>query len=686
LKPTGTIKSQLKRGYLSDHQHHLEWLDAFRHSFDISYGREERHKSSSCSVYILRPHSRVAVRFGWDREVLLCYAPYDTLHAVTLELAQRCLRRPHIGKGRVHQYVILLVCDGDDATSFVRSYQVENPEAPSFAAFCTADLRRNRGDGWYVQNQLASQLFTREVFDNRLPLNTDQFFFGRQKHTLGIIDAVKTGENIGIFGLRKVGKTSLLLKVQRALRKSKGIKTVLIDCKNPAIRMRHWSDLLRCFFEEITGDELRSRGPFYQLVADFSSCLNDWLTRHRRRAVLIVDEFEYISPYAVLDPHWKTEFLNLWQTIWAYQTSHRNLVVVFAGVSGAPVERPLFDGVQNPLFGLVRPVYLAGFGSSEISTMVKTLGRYVGLKFSAGARDYLAERYGGHPLLTRLVCSIVNREMPIGDRPATVERAHLEAIEQRCERELQFYPEHVITELRTFYPIEYEALSLLARGDIRTFSEFADDDEITAHLRRYGMVTANSTGRDTISIPMISRHIALSEARKTGTIVLDLVPTVDRVRWLEGSLRTILNDFRLLERRLDTVGVGSLCGGDLREVDHLLSSRVVASADDWRVFINILNRSLVEAIESFGHIRGIKNYFWSLEESVPAVFDSLMRIKCYRHHVNHLTLKPRVEERLRKYQKRDLPSGVPSGDVPFALQQATVDNLVCDLQVELARL
>ena len=49
-----------------------------------------------------------------------------------------------------------------------------------------------------------------------------------------------------------------------------------------------------------------------------------------KKLIVVFDEIEYISFIAPLDEHWKTEFVDFWQTIWSIQSSHRNLSFIIS--------------------------------------------------------------------------------------------------------------------------------------------------------------------------------------------------------------------------------------------------------------------------------------------------------------------------------------------------------------------
>lgn len=674
--------------HLRHHPSERSWLSIFRRSFKPTHVVVDEFDERKLTLYLLKPTGSTSRRFGWHEEIPLIFPHTQSLSASHFALAERTLAEPEIVPRRVNRHVLLVVTLDAEAHQEVAEFYGEQPDRPAVALLTVEQLLSNEENQSYLTRELSRQLFAADIFDIRLPLRTDAAVFGRQSVFLSVLDLVRQGENVGIFGLRKTGKTSLLLKLQRHLAKKRSQRVEYIDCKSLAIEEARWTELLERIYQEVVGSRLPPYRRHRELVASFSEGLNDWLTGKKKRLVLMFDEFESISPFSVRAPHWKEDFVVLWRVLGAYQSEHRNVSFIFAGVSAAPVETARFGGVQNPLFAIVSPKYLTGFDRRDLEFMLATLGRACGLAFSEGAVSYLAEQYAGHPLLTRLACSHAHQALDSVERPYELSEDFFLSTEEERNRSLLYYGPHVLDELKEFYPDEYEMLALLARNDRGTFEELTRLDEgLTLHLRRYGLLDEDSLGRPEITIPILRRYIALSEARKLGGLLQAVVPPADRPAWVNRVLDKFLLDFRLLERQLKADGSSQLAGGELLRTDQLLSVGVVAGSQQWAAFINTINKSIVEAIERHGreHLDD-RSYFWEVRKRLPTLGDSLLRVKVYRNEEDHTELIPDFERLLAEFTKRDLRGVSPrDADYWFIRQQVLLDNLACDLQIELAR-
>ena len=362
-------------------------------------------------------------------------------------------------RGRVDTMITFLISETDDPVSWVKQYMTSNPESRLVAAFDTKTLHERRGDPWAIRSVLAEQLYQRDLFNHRLPINSDYFFFGREELLFDFHNAFKRSENRGLFGLRKTGKTSVFFKLQRLLESTGDGIFIYVDCKFPPHRKSRWDQLLTRLAKRLAP---RTSGKTDVGQDDPSDAFLSALGRiaEHTKIALVFDEIEYISPASPLDDHWREDFIPFWQTIWHAQSLFGNLAVFIGGVNPSVVERDLIEGTQNPLFGIVPYRYLGGLGADEVRRMLRTLGRPMGLRFDEDAVSHIFGQYGGHPLLTRIACSIMHRALHDSSEqlPKTVDKEWLRATEEHREAELAFYCGHVVSELRLFYPDEYRMM------------------------------------------------------------------------------------------------------------------------------------------------------------------------------------------------------------------------------------
>jgi hypothetical protein len=689
----GVIKEEVWNQHLYSYPQEEELLKPFLQGFDVTWGRRKKSHNSELSIYLLKPEPFMAETYGFSQEILLAYSAYKNIEARSIQAAEKFLQEEPI-KGRVEKLTYFLLSEDDNAVEWVNSYTSVNQESRIIVTFATKEIKDNKNDPWFIRNTLNKQLYNRDLFDFRLPLEKDTYFFGREDIVASYHDAIKRSENRGLFGLRKTGKTSTLYKIERTVKADDSAYFLYYDCKLPSIRKLRWFELLKKVSEDLSAASgIKIQGSFDEInVADTFIKLISQLSKP---AVLVFDEIEYISPIAKVDTHWLKDFVDFWQTFWACQSRYRKVSTIIAGVNPHVVELDSIDEIQNPLFGIVSYQYLKGLGLDEMRRMVRTLGRRMGMQFEPAAFNYMHERYGGHPLLTRIACSLINSAIRINNenRPVMLTKGRLLKEEESRDSDLMFYCRHVVSELRQFYPDEYEMLEMLASGQITDFLEFSMHPEYTKHLQEYGLLAYDTSGAPKTSIPVIARYVGLELARKENRkTIYRVVPASEREKWAKKRINSILHDIRFLEQLVSktTTPMPSLFGpNSFPEADAFHNIKVCANEEDFKSFINACNRCFVESIEVYGKSISKPNYFWDeIKNAYPGLLFALQRIKLYRHNYMHLRLNPKVNDEFLAYLDRDLegknPSQVP--ELYFVLQQATLDGLLTGIQVEVNKL
>lgn len=687
----GRIVPEVITGHLVKYPDEELVLKPFVQSFDVTWARRRRAFGSELSVYFLKPEPHMERAFGFESEILAVYSQYDELQPRTFQAIEQFLS-DEPARGRVDTMITFIISEAADPVSWVKQYMSSNPESRLVAAFPADTLREHKGDSWMVRSVLSDQLYQRDLFNHRLPINSDYFFFGREDLLFDLHNAFKRSENRGLFGLRKTGKTSVFFKLQRLIESHSSDIFIYIDCKFPPHRTRRWDELLTRLAEQLTKHTPGVVELEDTHVSDAFLTALEQIDTHTNIA-LVFDEIEYISPASPLDDHWKQDFVPFWQTIWHAQSLFGNLAVFIGGVNPTVVEQDLIGSTQNPLFGIVPHQYLGGLSADEVRRMLRTLGRPMGLRFSERAVQYIFKQYGGHPLLTRIACSIMYRTIRDSTEqlPRTVDEQWLRATEEYREAELGFYCSHVVSELRLFYPDEYEIMTEIAKGNLADMFEFAVDQSFTTHLNNYGLLRRDDSGRPAMSVPVLERFVQLQEARDNGMQTLSVIqPAHEREHWLKSRKRQINDNIEELQQWIARLAKPSIFGPHSYPESHrFFDIKVVSNESEFATFINTCNRCFVESIESYGRSIGDGQYFWNrIKENYPALSMALRRIKIYRHNRVHIRLTDKASEELKLFLGRDLAGRPPTAveELWFQLQQCVLDDLLVGALVEADRL
>lgn len=664
-------------------------MTAFLSDFDVTWAKREEALGSEVSAYLLKPQPHMDRAFGFNAEILAIYSPYKTLESRAMVIITDIMAKPPV-KGRVDPKVAFLISDAPDPAEWVANYVAQQDDLPIVAAFGAAALRQAAGNSWAVRRTLADQLYVRDLFaQDRLPIKSDSFFFGRAGIVHDLTNAYHYSEDRGLFGLRKSGKTSIFLKVQRGATARRDAAFVLIDCKLPEHRNLHWQELLHLVAHEIV-NETRARLDLAELDAKDAFVKAVRYATASGRLILVFDEVENITPLSRSDLHWKDDFVPFWQTVLHVKSEVNSLSIFLGGVNAAIVDKAEFDGVQNPLFTVFSSHYVAGMAEQEIGTMVRALGRPMGFRLDHSAVRYLRERYGGHPQLTKQACSIAYRMLRESGQglPADVGEKFLRETEQERDAELSDHAGLVLLGLEEFYLDEFELLSEIAAGSLADVYEFVSDPSFSAHLKNYGLLAVSDTGRPTISIGVIER--SLRARIRGGRIRQPISPPAERVHWLQRRTTEINRRLEQLHQEIRRTGRPWLFGPNNYPNSHeFLAVSVVSDEATFGGFISTLYKCFVESVQRFGQTSSRSDHFTKVVPATyPELNKSLNRIRSYRHYTQHQTLTPDVAKMNREFLLRDLGKvdGPKDGEQWFMLQECTLNELLVAILTELDQL
>lgn len=689
----GIIKQEVWDSHLYKYPREESILKPFLEGFDVTWARHRKAYNTEVSMYFLKPETFISQMFGFEQELMLCIADYPTIEARTMQAVDTLITEDP-ARGRVEQSFFLLASPSNEGKQWVADYTSRNPQARTPIVFNTAELTSKPNDAWLVRNIIRGQLFSRDLFDYKLPLDSDLFFFGRVAVVGDHLDAIKRSQNRGLFGLRKTGKTSILYKLQRMMANEQLGAFLYYDCKLPSIRMLRWHELLSQIAKDIAASyNIQVSGTLDDprkisntLIATLQKTPTDKFT------ALVFDEIEYVSPVAIDDKHWHQDFVPFWQTLWAAQSQVRRLSNTIVGVNPSIVERDTIGDIQNPIFGIIQPTYLRGLSVDELRGMVRFFGKRMGLSFSPDAIEYLHSHYGGHPLLTRMACSQIHIAMDRqkAKRPVEFTMEDLKKDEGDRDSELVFYCGHAVSEIRRFYPDEYELLEMLASGQIVDAMDLSSVPEYSRHLREYGLLNVNNVGKPQFAIPVIGQYVGNELARRERRrLVRKITQEDDRAAWVKRRIDMIAREMRELCKVAKAKNVpGLFAEDDFPEKERFLALKHATVNDEFMVFINCCNRCFVESVERFGRQQSIKDYFWTnIKQTYPDLWDALQRIKIYRHNDLHLELNSTAAAELRRYIETDLEGQRTSQveGVWFIFQQCVLDNLLLGIQCEINR-
>jgi len=522
--------------------------------FDVTRAFTKTQGSNRIECFYLRGEPFIAELIGLEREMLIAYAPYKDFQARTIILHDLLVQED---RTRLDPVGTILIADDPQTSAKVREYLLSEPERPPIIALSRNELATlsNAND---IRHLFIDQLFRRDLFALESPLRTDTTFFGRTDRVSELLDRFRGGQNSGLFGLRRIGKTSVLYALGRRAEAGGIAGHVYLDVSSPGIYQLRWWELLQRIVRDLAqplnlvrGERSKIRG----LTIDYDArsaggnfkadvlSLAEKLPGHR--VMLLLDEIEHITFDISPDPHWGGDFLPFWQTIRSvHQDTQGKFGFIVAGVNPHIIEADRIGSFDNPLFSTTKPFFIGPFDLPTTREMVRRIAKFMGLRCQESLYQRLFEEYGGHPFIVRQACSEMAKRIP--DRPGELTSALFEKHRSEIALILERNVKQILNVLAIWYPNEFEMVRMLAAGERVSFKEFAESSaEFTQHVEGYGLVReARSEPR--LSIGLVKDHLARqprkvaeAEASDSQAVLAEISRRRNRI---EVSMRDLLRD------------------------------------------------------------------------------------------------------------------------------------------------
>jgi hypothetical protein len=501
-------------------------------------------------------------------------------------------------------------------------------------------VQRTDADATAELYELLSQsLWHRDVFDDSEPVTDPSEFFGRELVVQELVSRAYLGQLSAIFGLRKVGKSSLLRRVKELLDADSLTfsVTALVLCNATRIKSGRWSvilgDLLHAWADGLNRRARRldlktevREGKLATLLqpgkpAPTDAQLADAFQKDFQkllkaagsvaaaagasdiRLIALFDEADELYPHRTDSGYWRDDYFALWNTL---QTIKRGLdipsqlVYMLGGVNPSGVESGALLSRPNPLFEL-STIYLKPLTLAEARSLMVGIGTRVGLSFEEGALTAAYEISGGHPWLLRKLGSQVHRSEQSSPSKRVISESVVRRVFERTKRTFYQHVEWILQHLRTVAPDEYRLLRDIAvGGKDRYLSEWKDErfrETFAEHLFQYGIVSLTndvpsiSVGliRDAFSQPtptdLSEQKARLREAGEDleASIRLRITSDVARDRTVEEAVSFIVEAIpKEAKNRPKT-------RQELRELGLSAGLRALVDALNWGDYLLVLS-------------------------------------------------------------------------------------------------
>lgn len=481
----------------------------------ITFSRQIKFKSTEYTVCFFKPTIDMRNMYNLGNELLVvsCWDGMNDFKSRMKDFIDYMLVTNNEFKNRLDK-VTCFVVDGDEnVVKKVKADRIENPDARLIVPFSVGELIKGF-DKDKLSNRMREFLYEKDLFGIAVPLKNDTLFFGKDRTNIisELYAMYKQGEEGGLFGLRRIGKTSILNLLKLRIAEADGV-AIYIDCSG--CHHFRWYELLKNIIKRIIKEYSEEKSQNGNVV--LKEVWNREISEQRyneknavdsftddikllyemfgeKRILLILDEIESIGYSTSPSKWWKDEndALYFWQAIRALiQTNDEYMSFVVAGVNPMCVEIQSINNIDNPIFGMINPIYTSLFEYEDIKNMVSSIGGRLGISFEDSVYAKMMEDYGGHPFLIRQVCSQINRDLNARKviRPTKIS---IYSYNLKCDEYRQGMTsviEQILGVITNYYPSEFELLKKLALDGRNAFKkELALGEKGIQHLVGYCII------------------------------------------------------------------------------------------------------------------------------------------------------------------------------------------------------
>lgn len=287
--------------------------------------------------------------------------------------------------------------------------------------------------------QIARQIAEKDIFEERDPVRGHQVI-GRRDDIRDLSGHLLSGAAVGVFGLRKVGKTTLVRAVVDTLDPAGGALSMRrspardwhFDMDDPSQVIAAWVDcqgiyprtldrLALSLVEQIAARRSSDVAPRIGLDASplerLSATLGHWAGSETVPLAIILDEYDLLFEGPGGDgaiPGLEHFFGGL--RAFSQETGQLSLTVI--GRDPEYFRSPTWNGVPNPMLGWFIPKWVGPLDRKGADELLSTLGRRVGLLAGKRTKDTAYRWTLGHPLLHRQYGSALRELVRATGQPA----------------------------------------------------------------------------------------------------------------------------------------------------------------------------------------------------------------------------------------------------------------------------
>lgn len=271
-----------------------------------------------------------------------------------------------------------------------------------------------------------------DLFDDRNAIGDTLSFFGRSELLQQLETDLTRSQGIGLFGLRKSGKTSLLLQLGFAMRQHPFIHIDLqpyggkeyycADLFNVILFRLHQlikKEYARTVIPPLLDNNIASTELADRFIEQVTLLLEKLVSSgYETPMVCSLDEVERILPMGS-DPKTKAEEFNTFFGALRTLSQDRRILSLLVADVHPDCNRisqwPQKDVPTNPVFGFFKECFVQPFKPQETIEMITDISNLMGIEFKGAIMENIHYRSGGHPFIARQLASLLYKKCVVSN-------------------------------------------------------------------------------------------------------------------------------------------------------------------------------------------------------------------------------------------------------------------------------
>lgn len=271
-----------------------------------------------------------------------------------------------------------------------------------------------------------------DLFDDRNAIGDTLSFFGRSELLQQLETDLTRSQGVGLFGLRKSGKTSLLLQLGFAMRQHPFIH---IDLQPYGGKEYYCADLFnvilfrlhqlikkeypRTVIPPLLDNNISSTELADRFIDQVTLLLDKLVSlRYKTPMVCSLDEVERILPMGS-DPKTKAEEFNTFFGALRTLSQDRRILSLLVADVHPDCNRisqwPQKDVPTNPVFGFFKECFVQPFKPQETIEMIADISSLMGIEFKGAIMETIHHHSGGHPFIARQLASLLYKKCVVSN-------------------------------------------------------------------------------------------------------------------------------------------------------------------------------------------------------------------------------------------------------------------------------